>query len=761
MADINKTKKQLLYELGQARQRISILESMLPEAISKEKAQEGRIGERSGEYLRSVVRTIPDLVWLKDPDGIYLACNAAFESFFGAKECEIVGKTDHDFVSKELADFFLEHDRKAMEAGKSSINEEWLTFAGTGKSGLFETIKTPMLDPNGNVIGILGVSRDVTERKNVSTALEERLAALTKPLDDSGEVTFENLFNIKDIQQLQDEFALATGVASIITRPDGTPITKPSNFCRLCNDIIRKTEKGLRNCYKSDAVLGKLKKDGPTIQPCMSGGLWDAGAGISVGGRHVANWLIGQVRDESQTEEKIRAYAREIGAQEEDMALAFSEVKSMPLEQFERISRVLFTIANKISSIAYQNLQQARYINALKLAESELATTRNYLSNIIDSMPSVLIGVDTGCKITQWNVKASKTTRQDSHEVLGKRIDEVLPRLSCELERIEEAMRTRTAISDSLQTVVNGGKIYEDIVIYPLVANGINGAVMLINDVTDRIRLEQMMVQSEKMASVGGLAAGMAHEINNPLSSILQAAQVCLMQVNPESASNKNVAETCGCTMEAVHCYLEERRVLKFLDGIHEAGKRAAGIVSSMLEFSRKSELHRAPTNIHDILDKSVKLAATDYDLKKKYDFRHITIERYYEPGLPLINCNRTEIEQVILNLLKNAAQAIAGQSQHEKVPTISLRTRRTASAVRIEVSDNGPGMTEAVRRRVFEPFFTTKEVGEGTGLGLSVAYFIVTSNHDGSISVESEPGKGATFIVELPLSEGGGGVPG
>ena len=142
-------------------------------------------------------------------------------------------------------------------------------------------------------------------------------------------VDFEDLFDLDKIQKLQDEFSEATGVASIITRVDGTPITKPSNFCRLCSEIIRKTEKGLCNCYKSDAELGKLCPDGPTIQPCMSGGLWDAGAGISVDGVHIANWLIGQVRDETQDEEMIKAYARQIGADEDEAAKAFKEVTPM------------------------------------------------------------------------------------------------------------------------------------------------------------------------------------------------------------------------------------------------------------------------------------------------------------------------------------------------------------------------------------------------------------------------------------------------
>ncbi len=188
--------------------------------------------------------------------------------------------------------------------------------------------------------------------------------------DDANEVRFEDMFDLDDIQRLQDEFADATGVASLVTRPDGTPLTRPSNFTRLCSRIIRSTEKGCANCFRSDAALGRLCLEGPTIQPCLSGGLWDAGAGISVGGKHVANWLIGQVRDESQSEESIRAYAREIGADEEEAAAAFREVPSMSRDRFQKIARMLFTFATQLSELVYQNARQTLFIAEKNRAET-------------------------------------------------------------------------------------------------------------------------------------------------------------------------------------------------------------------------------------------------------------------------------------------------------------------------------------------------------------------------------------------------------
>ncbi|NTU95875.1 MAG: PAS domain S-box protein, partial [Bacteroidales bacterium] len=119
----------------------------------------------SETHLRTLVQTIPDLIWLKDSNGVYITCNKQFEKFFGAKEDEIIGKTDYDFVDRELADSFRINDKKAMEACGPSMNEEWITFADGGDRALLETIKVPMTDDEGNLIGVLGISRDITQRK--------------------------------------------------------------------------------------------------------------------------------------------------------------------------------------------------------------------------------------------------------------------------------------------------------------------------------------------------------------------------------------------------------------------------------------------------------------------------------------------------------------------------------------------------------------------------------------------------------------------
>ncbi len=213
--------------------------------------------------------------------------------------------------------------------------------------------------------------RDITENKRSKAVIERRILTLTRPGED-GDVTFADLFDPDEIQRIQDEFSDATGVASIITHVDGTPLTAPSNFTALCSDIIRKTERGCLNCFRSDAAIGRYHPAGPVVQQCLSGGLWDAGASITVGHRHIANWLIGQVRDETQSDENMRSYAREIGADEERFIEAFHQVPAMSRAQFERIATMLFSLAGQLSRAAYQNIQQARSLTEQEKAQDRI-----------------------------------------------------------------------------------------------------------------------------------------------------------------------------------------------------------------------------------------------------------------------------------------------------------------------------------------------------------------------------------------------------
>jgi len=272
-------------------------------------------------------------------------------------------------------------------------------------------------------------------------------------------------------------------------------------------------------------------------------------------------------------------------------------------------------------------------------------------------------------------------------------------------------------------------------------------------EITERKQMQELMVQTEKMMSVGGLAAGMAHELNNPLGGVLQGVQNIKRRLSHDLEKNIRVADETGVELELVQEYLDRRGIIDMLQSITGAGHRAAAIVKNMLKFSRKSEIVLFTEDLLAIVDSTIELAEVDYDMKKRYDFRNIEIVREYESSIGQVPCIKVELQQVLLNLFRNAAQALQNRENKEEAQKITVRIRTRNEMVCIEVEDNGPGMAEEVRSRVFEPFFTTSEVGEGTGLGLSVSYFIVTQEHRGTMRVESQPSKGSRFIICLPAS--------
>ena len=382
-----------------------------------------------------------------------------------------------------------------------------------------------------------------------------------------------------------------------------------------------------------------------------------------------------------------------------------------------------------------------------------LNETKEYLNSIIHSMPSMLIGVTPSGYVTHWNRAAEKATGRREAEVLGHRVDEAYPQLPHVLDWINHAIEQGTPLThENLRMPVDpqGDVHHYDITVFPLVFSNNSGAVIRIDDVSLRVRLESMMIQSEKMLSLGGLAAGMAHEINNLLAAIVQSVQNIQRRLDPENPHNIELATPLQIDLQKVRQYLVQRDILRFLQGIQEAGSRAAGIVSNMLEFSRGSSRIEPAVDLHTVLRHAMDFFLNSLKMSQPEQAQGLRLELVPAPQLPPVPCNSSEIQQVIVNLLKNSSDASLGLSEDRRV--IRLRTRRLQNMVRIQIEDHGLGMSEEVRRHIFDPFYTTKDVGQGTGLGLSISYFIITERHQGQIEVKSHPGKGTLFNIDLPL---------
>lgn len=272
-----------------------------------------------------------------------------------------------------------------------------------------------------------------------------------------------------------------------------------------------------------------------------------------------------------------------------------------------------------------------------------------------------------------------------------------------------------------------------------------------IKNYSDRMKMQELMIQSEKMTTVASLSAGMAHEINNPLGIISQSAQNIERRLSPGLAKNNEVAESLGISLGLINKYLEERKITSMLSAIKTASSRAARIIINMLNFSRKSVESKEFCNLCEIVDQVLEMAETEFNPDSEYDFKKIRINKIIEKDLPEVTCYPGEMEQVLFNLLRNAAQAMYLAEETPVQPEITIKLSFNSAYIFLVVEDNGPGMDEHTRKKIFEPFFTTRNKNGGSGLGLSIVYFIVTRNHGGTINVESEDGKGVRFTVSLP----------
>ena len=431
-------------------------------------------------------------------------------------------------------------------------------------------------------------------------------------------------------------------------------------------------------------------------------------------------------------------------------------------------------VALRTQELLNANTKLANDMMQRMKAEAELRTAHAEAEQLLSSISSILIGVDEQGRVTRWNTAASSTFGIRPKDALGKQFTAL--GVSWEQPGVYEQLRSiaLTGKSSRLDDVTIRCEDGENKVL-GLAANPIRGErgqlgafVLLGVDITHRRQLEDQLRQAQKLEAIGQLAAGIAHEINTPTQFIgdnLRFLQESWQKVDkllsvasklsqPEEANQVSPglsAELQSASADAEPEYLLHE-VPKALEQSLDGVQRVSQIVQAMRDFSHPGSAEKQSADINRAIEAAVTVSRNAW----KYV---ADVKLNLDPNLPLVQCMIGQIQQALLNLLINAAQAIeekTGKNSLEK-GTIYVSTRQAGSAVEIRVEDTGAGIPEEIRNRVFEPFFTTKVVGKGTGQGLALVHTVVVKRHSGSLWIESPPGKGAAFVLQIPLGDGGG----
>jgi PAS domain S-box-containing protein len=397
----------------------------------------------------------------------------------------------------------------------------------------------------------------------------------------------------------------------------------------------------------------------------------------------------------------------------------------------------------------------------LQREESERRKVENRLDSVLqaaDQLGLVETAFDDNHTITGFSPGAERISGYSAAEIIGRPAFTVLhdPTGESVLRTIRNTILETgmPATAEARFLTKSGDTVPTLVTVQPLLDatdNEITGFLSVLIDISERKRLEQQLLQSEKMATIAGLAAGVAHEINTPLSAILQSTQLIEEGLTGKLEGTRQQAVGSGLDLDALHTFMEEQQLPFFFHGIKESAGKASRIVANLLQFSRPGERSMELYNINELLDNVLSLATSDYQLRKEHAITDLQVEKLYTEDLPGVPCLAQDLEQVFLNIIKNSVQAMAERDKTTRLLRITTDVRK--NHVGVTISDNGTGIPDNIRTRIFDPFFTTKDVGQGSGLGLSVCHSIICDQHGGTIQVESEPARGTTFTILLPYS--------
>ena len=771
--------------------------------VTKRMATEAEL-ERQKSLLTNVISYIPQHVFWKGTDLRYGGCNRNFAIVAGVGTPEnIVGKLDSELAwTPEETAAYNEFDRRVIEGGETLENIEESQRRADGRTTTVLTSKVPLRGLDGKTIGVLGLYADITERKELEEALresEEKFRVLFEKAGDAimleGESGFiqcndacKRMFGLESKEYLvgkspaevsapvqsdgepsaeaarrHAQEALDTGMARfewMCQKLDGTVFPAEVTLSRVRfhdRDVIhvvvrdisdrKRMEKSLQKksqdlsqrikelkCLvgiaklrdETSLSLGEFLQKAIELVPNAFQYADKAAAKITV--ENESYQTNGYVDNPSMHETKIDVFGEVKGTIRAGYVDTVPEPDGGLLhEEIDLMSRISRDIGVFLES---------------RRAEHMLRRTVAQYTAMINTVPAFMYLKNADNKYVTVNEAFSKAVGRPVSDFIGSTGDGVLPgSMAEEFSALDAAVMAEDRrfvqheerideLSDEPQWIsATRVPVHDD-------KGAVTGMVGLIQDVTEYRLNREQLVQADKLAAIGTLAAGVAHEINNPIGFISS-------NLNTMSKYLKKICAYCALhggeetdELKKMHVMLED-----FQDAVAESidgASRVRRIVSDLKNFSRADKSEKESMNVLEGLESTLNIVWNELKYK-------CTVEKEYGE-VPDVLCMPNQINQVFMNLLINAGQAIVGEGG-----VIRIRTWAEGGWVYISIKDNGSGIEAKHLSKIFEPFFTTKEVGKGTGLGLSLAYDIV-KKHAGEIEVQSEVGKGTEFIVRLPV---------
>src|SRR5665648_47739 len=739
--------------------------------------------------LHTLLQTIPDLILIKDTQGVYLGCNLMFERYFGAIEADIIGKTDYDFVDKELADFFCENDRKAMAAGRPTRNAEWITFADDGHRAYLDTIKAPLYDSNGTLIGMMGIGRDITEHKNAEEALkasEEKYRTIFENVQDvfyqidlSGIIT-EISPSIKNFTGLSREEIIGTSVYNLYNNPEDRAFfldaimkngkirdyeiefkTKTGKIKSISVNasIIFDTEgkpshidgalRDVTDQKRAEDEIAMLAYSLKSVNECVS--IMDMDDKIifvnesflKTYGYNI-NELIGNQISIVSSKNNVQEIVQEIlpatinGGWKGELFKKRKDGSEFPI----RLSTSVIKDKNGKSlglihvtkDITEHNKSEKELIEAKNKVEENEAQFRLIFENSMDSI--IWTEAKTGIIIAS-NPSSEILTEYTCQELIGQSFTIILPpeNIKYIVSEYQKHQQNKGIKSLEFQIITKSGKIkYVELSGTNIEVNGKEISQGFFKDITTRKQKDHELILAKERAEESdrlksAFLANMSHEIRTPMNGILGFA---------------------GLLKEPM---LSGEEQLEYIGIIEQSGNRMLNIINDIISISKVES---------DQMEVSIKETNINEQIEYIYTFFRPEAEKngiklYVKNSLPskktIIKSDREKIYAILTNLVKNALKFTqTGTIEFGYSP----KTKGESSELEFYVKDTGIGINPEQQKFIFERFRqiddSLKRNYEGAGLGLAISKAYVEML-GGRIWVESEEGKGSTFYFTIPYN--------